>query len=475
MKKVLVVVCLGTLLLAGTAIGQNYQNWTFDKLLFEHVGGGGLHGVVVAPDGNIWICAYGDYTDTIIVNYDSPWVGDTLAPDTGRIYPLYIIDPTTGQQVSFSPLGIIEFADGSKDTVWNGSDWNGTGKGISLDKDGNILWSSWSTLYRINYQTGQGMNRFYTGDHGLPASSLTEAVQDTNGLIYCSYVLGGGKPIFMLDNDFNYIGNAADDYGHINRSWVVTPDGKDLYSGSTWNGMGIEHWHSDIPGVLQYTPVDTLGNLDSVFVDSQWVGIGEPWKDTSYWAYDVVLWAECVDWGPDGMIWAGETYIGWSDASTGSRWYIVDPATGDRLGSVGIPMGDSSAGGMWTPRGAAWSADGNTMYLCDFDYNIVGVWTKVVGVEEISITKVPAGYELKNYPNPFVSATNISFAIPKSGLVELKVYDVLGREVRALINEPMVAGKYNITFNATDMAAGVYYYRLVSDNQAITKKMLIVK
>ncbi|HID94225.1 MAG TPA: T9SS type A sorting domain-containing protein [bacterium (Candidatus Stahlbacteria)] len=474
MKKISVVICLGILFLAGVAAGQG---WEFDRILFEHEGGGGLHGVVVAPDGNIWICTYKDYLDTIIVDRDIPWLGDTLAPDTGLAYGLYILD-STGAQVDFSPLRILELPDGTLDTIWAGSDWNGTGKGISLDKDGNILYSSWSTLYRIDYKTGKCLNRFITGDVGLPMSSLTEAVQDDEGLIYCSYVLGSGKPIFILDDDFNYIGNAADDFGHINRSFVVTPDGKDLYAGSTWMGMGVEHWHSDIPGVLAYTPVDTFNYPDSIYVESLWVA-GDTWRDTTYWAYNPNMWAECLDWGPDGLLWVGETWIGWTQdyegTPTGSRWIMLDVATGEIVGSLGIPMGDPAAGGMWTPRGAAWSADGKTMYLCDFDYDIVSVWKKVVGVKE-DRHDVPLTFKLwQNYPNPFNYATTISFTLSKNGFVELKVYDIVGREVKTLISKPMTTGNYNVTFDATGLASGVYYCRMAFDGHVLTKKMLLLK
>jgi uncharacterized lipoprotein YddW (UPF0748 family) len=90
--------------------------------------------------------------------------------------------------------------------------------------------------------------------------------------------------------------------------------------------------------------------------------------------------------------------------------------------------------------------------------------------------KIPITVALfQNYPNPFNSKTMITFALSKNGFVELKVYDIAGREVKTLISESMIGGSHNVTFDATDLVAGVYYYRLNFDKQLTTKKMLIVR
>jgi hypothetical protein len=89
---------------------------------------------------------------------------------------------------------------------------------------------------------------------------------------------------------------------------------------------------------------------------------------------------------------------------------------------------------------------------------------------------VPLAYSLgQNYPNPFNPTTKISFALPKAGDVELKVYDILGREVAVLINEFKAAGSYTIDFNASSISSGVYFYTLKSGNFTGTKKMLLIK
>jgi hypothetical protein len=85
-------------------------------------------------------------------------------------------------------------------------------------------------------------------------------------------------------------------------------------------------------------------------------------------------------------------------------------------------------------------------------------------------------YELnQNYPNPFNPSSVIKYQIPAEGLVSLKVYDILGREVAALVNEFKPAGSYEASFDGSALSSGVYFYRLVSRDYTSIKKMLMVK
>ena len=81
----------------------------------------------------------------------------------------------------------------------------------------------------------------------------------------------------------------------------------------------------------------------------------------------------------------------------------------------------------------------------------------------------------QNYPNPFNPTTTISYTIPKDGMVTLKIYDVLGREVETLVNQVQEVGKYEVQLDGSRLASGVYFYRLVSGTHVITKKMLMLK
>jgi hypothetical protein len=82
---------------------------------------------------------------------------------------------------------------------------------------------------------------------------------------------------------------------------------------------------------------------------------------------------------------------------------------------------------------------------------------------------------LQNYPNPFNPSTTITYFIPQRSNVELKVFDVLGNQVTILINEAKERGVYSVSFDASGLASGIYFYRLQADSFIETKKMILIK
>lgn len=99
-----------------------------------------------------------------------------------------------------------------------------------------------------------------------------------------------------------------------------------------------------------------------------------------------------------------------------------------------------------------------------------------VAVEK-KIEALPTGFALRqNYPNPFNPTTTIEFAIPKSGLVTLKVYDALGREVATLVDGVKNASEYyKVEFDGSGLASGMYIYKLTVDNHQAIRKMILMK
>lgn len=89
---------------------------------------------------------------------------------------------------------------------------------------------------------------------------------------------------------------------------------------------------------------------------------------------------------------------------------------------------------------------------------------------------MPAEFELlQNYPNPFNPTTNISYELPADGSVSLKVYDILGREVATLVNGRQNAGYYDVTFDASNLPSGVYFYRLQAGSYDKIMKLMLLK
>jgi lysophospholipase L1-like esterase len=113
--------------------------------------------------------------------------------------------------------------------------------------------------------------------------------------------------------------------------------------------------------------------------------------------------------------------------------------------------------------------DGNYRYL----HELV---TDIVYTDIIDYHNSPSNYDLgQNYPNPFNPSTSIRFQIPEREFVSLKIYNSLGKKVATLVNEEKGPGKYKITWNASDLPSGIYFYRIITAGYTETKKMLLLK
>ena len=106
--------------------------------------------------------------------------------------------------------------------------------------------------------------------------------------------------------------------------------------------------------------------------------------------------------------------------------------------------------------------------------NWIGIPDFVTSVEKNN--EIPNKYSLdQNYPNPFNPITNINYSIKNSGHVKLTVYNTLGQKVIDLVDENQSAGSYRISFNATELASGIYLYSIKSGEFYSTKKMILLK
>jgi hypothetical protein len=121
------------------------------------------------------------------------------------------------------------------------------------------------------------------------------------------------------------------------------------------------------------------------------------------------------------------------------------------------------------------------------------VWYDDFGIQEVEfvitaienptnrIAIMPAEYELfNNYPNPFNPETIIEYKVPKTGQVKMAIYNVLGQNVRTLVDAHQPAGTYTVMWDGTDnsghkLASGLYFYQLIGENALITKKMILIK
>ncbi len=132
-------------------------------------------------------------------------------------------------------------------------------------------------------------------------------------------------------------------------------------------------------------------------------------------------------------------------------------------------------------------SESDSQVVFAFAYGAMGVdldvWVDAVHVIEFAATDINDNENMvvkefaldQNYPNPFNPSTEINFAMPKSADVQLSVYNILGEKVAELVNGKMVAGNHSVNFNATNLASGMYIYRLEAGSFVSVKKMLLLK
>jgi hypothetical protein len=175
----------------------------------------------------------------------------------------------------------------------------------------------------------------------------------------------------------------------------------------------------------------------------------------------------------------GNTYVTYTER--GHNGGAIHPAYIRKFDSLGNPV--------WVVKG--YTREYMYDFLIDDALNIYTVGRSTLsslaeylltvrkyGQNQVGIINntIPTKYSLsQNYPNPFNPSTNIQFDIKRQGLVSLKVYDFLGREIKTLVSESLQAGSYESTFDASGLGSGVYFYKLEADGFSETKKMILLK
>jgi len=159
----------------------------------------------------------------------------------------------------------------------------------------------------------------------------------------------------------------------------------------------------------------------------------------------------------------------------------IDP-NGDFRNWIGTSLGDIGPGEtIWTTFAIVAGANLAEMetYVDQAKVKSAGLgWTTlIVSVDEIEVEVLgPLAFGLdQNYPNPFNPVTIIKYEIPELSLVTLKVFDVLGSKVVALVDEEKPAGSYEVEFNALALPSGIYFYKLQAGSFVETKKMVLMK
>lgn len=252
-----------------------------------------------------------------------------------------------------------------------------------------------------------------------------------------------------------------------NTKWISTQYEMLTYSTGKWN---------KIPFTSQGQLLSMQGNTAFDKSGAAWTGCGLGLARYNGSDWDIYTFPNSVPGGTfssvafdtAGNAWCtfGGAFIAKFSPKT-NKWAVVSPGT---LGfsEIGMP------GDIYQVVIDKY----NTKYFC----STFGVLELKGDIEDevVSVVKgentQPKEYRLyQNYPNPFNPSTIIRYSVPKEGRVSLKIYDALGKEVAALVNENRSAGTYSITFNAGNLPSGIYFCRIEAGGYMEVKKLMLVK
>jgi len=176
-----------------------------------------------------------------------------------------------------------------------------------------------------------------------------------------------------------------------------------------------------------------------------------------------------------GNFYVASGWCGGGAAGGGSSCVLFLPASLDTV--FAYPFQSLYA----NPRDVAIDNENGLAYITDADMDYFGnndaIWVMQMSPVKVS-EEINSQYScelFQNYPNPFNPTTKISWQSPVSCIQTLKVYDILGNEVKTLVNEYRPAGSYEISFDASNLASGIYFYRLQAGKYNSVKKMILVK
>jgi hypothetical protein len=294
-------------------------------------------------------------------------------------------------------------------------------------------------------------------DDNSPALFLKTTDRGANWIsVNKNYLMGA-----LSNNGWGNVDFLNLNYGYFSASRSLASDPHVIYKttdgGTTWEStnkfyMTVVKFYDTNIGVMsnyatQYRTIDGLNTMDSV---------GR--------FYSKVTDIEFLPSDPSKVFYLEKNNL-FLSSDTGKTWQTVlnsapeNPATG--LSGTDMVFIDNNH--CWL------LCDGGRVY---YNANINSIVTGVEQEENI----LPEKYLLEqNYPNPFNPTTVIKFQLPEAGFVTLKVYDMLGREIKTLVNENKNSGSFSYRFDASGLASGVYLYELKVNDFVKVKKLVLLR
>lgn len=313
---------------------------------------------------------------------------------------------------------------------------------IKTDSTGNILWSK---------TYGGGDNEYahdvqQTLDGGYIVTGYTWSFSSGSGDVYVIKTDSVGNLLWA-----NAYGGTGYDLGH---SVIQTSDGAYIVTGSTNSfGAGNEDVYLiriNSNGSLLWSKTYGGSNSEEGYSVQQI-------SDSGF-----VIAGEISSAGMGGV----DVYILKTDKNGNSGCSETNPATiiTTTVTQVTTASFGSSSGRVVVTPNTISRNGGELTTLCT-----------TVNADDDAIGLIGEYYLQQNYPNPFNPSTSIKYQLSSNSQATLRVYDVLGNEVATLVNEEKSTGSYEVSFNASRLSSGIYFYQLTTDNFIQTRKMILVK
>jgi hypothetical protein len=385
------------------------------------------------------------YIAAAVADEDKEWIVSDLSPTSPYYNMLYIT------WTRFSSNVRIEFTKSTNGGInWTDavhvSDPNHSGQGSnscsSPDGQINVVWAggtyNTTTIYYDKstnggdtfgtdtaIATGPDPNGLPNNVGTFPSIACDLSSSPRHGYLYCVFCdsRSGDPDVFLIRSANN------------GQSWSPTVR---VNNDSLGNGK-IQYW--------PWVAVSDSGNVAVLFMDS---------RNT---ASNTIIEAYIARSTDGGVTFTNEQLSSQPSPTVvpGSNVRFGDYICVDYLGNRVVPV--------WTDERAG-----------GFDMEIyTAVIDQPIGIRPAAGTLPDKFILYQNYPNPFNPVTNIRYDVPKAEQVKLVVYDILGRDVKTLVNEYKSPGSYEINFNASNFASGTYFYRIQAGDFVQIKKMVMVK
>ena len=389
----------------------------------------------------------------LTVNNIAKWNGSWSAIGSGTnstvfalaVYSNKLVAGGSFQTVGGVPVNLI--------ASWDGNNWFSLGNGIDN-----------GTVYSLSvYNNDLIVGGSFTYASGIPANRIAK----WNGSAWSPLGSGTSSSVYAFSQYLGnlYVGGSFTTAGGLFVNYIAR------WNGSAWSGIG---------GVN--STVQTLGVYDANLILGGYFTVSGGSVSTNRIAkWGAVPIAPTLVSPPNGAIGISLTpTLNWNDIPNAFD-YGVQLTNDPNFQSLIINVNGLTSSEYTVPSGIL---DPNTVYFWRANArNGLGtgpfstIWFFTSVVTNISTNgEIPKEFRLyNNYPNPFNPSTKIKFDLPKSENVKLIVFNQLGQEVASLINEELVSGSYEYTFNADKISSGVYFYKIITESFTDTKKMLLLK